>query len=401
MVDCRVDEPAAAVSHRCTDGRLAALRQAFGRSLRDSFGSLFGRPRTLVRATRNAARDAATRRATLQDQRSALTVEAQHTFAPKDVAAHGLAQGRLHGNPESGVDLEAARQRLPAEPHLVTMYLTCYLGYLSALCGVAIKAGTGAACGLTYLMGGETKEIERAVKIVAASLTGMICDGAKAGCTLKVSTAADMALRAANMAMHEAEVPSDNGIVGGTADEITGRWVNSFSTGTAEISQVLRVAVSNVRIPRSQRMTLELPCAVMYSADISSSRIVELMPRFNSTGRGARPSALSKASLHVARAHLHNVGVLGDQGYIVFTHDLSDDGEPGRRARLGQQLQAFQFHALKIVGGSARLEGAAAQNLSAHRSHKLRRGAHDLTLAFYRAQPRHHHEPVAAQWKSR
>ena len=109
--------------------------------------------------------------------------------------------------------------RAVALSHLVTMYLTCYLGYLSALCGVAIKAGTGAACGLTYLIGGETKEIERAVKIMAASLTGMICDGAKAGCALKVSTAADMALRAANMAMHEAEVPSDNGIVGGTADE--------------------------------------------------------------------------------------------------------------------------------------------------------------------------------------
>lgn len=103
--------------------------------------------------------------------------------------------------------------------HLVTMYLTCYLGYLSALCGVAIKAGTGAACGLTYLMGGDTAAIERAVKIMAASLTGMICDGAKAGCALKVSTAADMALRAATLAIREAEVPRDNGIVGGNADE--------------------------------------------------------------------------------------------------------------------------------------------------------------------------------------
>lgn len=103
--------------------------------------------------------------------------------------------------------------------HLVTMYLTCYLGYLSALCGVAIKAGTGAACGLTYLMGGGTPEIERAVKIMAATLTGVICDGAKAGCALKVSTATDMALRAATLAMREAEVPRDNGIIGGTADE--------------------------------------------------------------------------------------------------------------------------------------------------------------------------------------
>jgi L-cysteine desulfidase len=99
------------------------------------------------------------------------------------------------------------------------MYLTCYLGYLSALCGVAIKAGTGAACGLTYLMGGQSPEIERAVKIMAATLTGMICDGAKIGCALKVSSAADMALRAATLAMRKAEVPDDNGIVAATADE--------------------------------------------------------------------------------------------------------------------------------------------------------------------------------------
>jgi len=119
--------------------------------------------------------------------------------------AHQLDEGKM---------LEAV-----ALSHLVTMYLTCYLGYLSALCGVAIKAGTGAACGLTYLMGGGTPEIERAVKIMAATLTGVICDGAKAGCALKVSTATDMALRAATLAMKEAEVPRDNGIIGGTADE--------------------------------------------------------------------------------------------------------------------------------------------------------------------------------------
>lgn len=103
--------------------------------------------------------------------------------------------------------------------HLVTMYLTCYLGYLSALCGVAIKAGTGAACGLTHLMGGTTEQIENAVKIMAATLAGVICDGAKAGCALKVSNAADMALRAATLAVRAASMPRDNGIIGGTADE--------------------------------------------------------------------------------------------------------------------------------------------------------------------------------------
>ena len=88
----------------------------------------------------------------------------------------------------------------------------------------------------------------------------------------------------------------------------------SFSTGTAAMSQVLRVAVSKVRMPRSQRMTFGLPCATMYSADISSSLMVELMPRFSSTGRPQRAQRFQQREvLHVARAHLHDVGVFGHQ----------------------------------------------------------------------------------------
>jgi L-cysteine desulfidase len=103
--------------------------------------------------------------------------------------------------------------------HLITMYITSYMGYLSALCGVAIKAGIGAACGVTYAMGGDVEDVERAIKIMAATLTGMICDGAKIGCALKVSSAADMATRAATLAMRKAEVPDDNGIVAPTAED--------------------------------------------------------------------------------------------------------------------------------------------------------------------------------------
>lgn len=103
--------------------------------------------------------------------------------------------------------------------HLMTMYITAYVGYLSALCGVAIKAGIGAACGLTYVMGGTVEDVERAIKIMVATLTGMICDGAKIGCALKVSSAADMAMRAASLAIRKAEVPDDNGIVAVTAEQ--------------------------------------------------------------------------------------------------------------------------------------------------------------------------------------
>ena len=52
---------------------------------------------------------------------------------------------------------------------------------------------------------------------------------------------------------------------------ITGRCVSFLSMGTAERSRVFRVAVSKVRMPRSQRMTFSLPPAMTYSALMSSS----------------------------------------------------------------------------------------------------------------------------------
>ncbi|MDR3765082.1 MAG: L-serine ammonia-lyase, iron-sulfur-dependent, subunit alpha [Acidobacteriota bacterium] len=114
---------------------------------------------------------------------------------------------------------EARMLRALALSHLVTMYMTGHIGYLSALCGVAIKAGVGASCGVVYAMGGGVEEVERAIKIMAASLTGMICDGAKVGCALKVSNASETAARSARLAMQKAEVPDDNGIVAPTAEQ--------------------------------------------------------------------------------------------------------------------------------------------------------------------------------------
>jgi L-cysteine desulfidase len=99
------------------------------------------------------------------------------------------------------------------------MYITLYVGYLSALSGVAIKAVIGAACGVAYAMGGGSDEIGRAVKIMAATLSGMVCDGAKPGCALKVGSSADMAVRAASLAIKKMDVSDDNGIVAKTAEE--------------------------------------------------------------------------------------------------------------------------------------------------------------------------------------
>jgi L-cysteine desulfidase len=118
---------------------------------------------------------------------------------------------------EQGIGQER-QLRAIALSHLVTLYVTLHVGYLSSLCGVAVKAGIGAACGLTYAMGGGTLQIQRAVKIMAAALSGVICDGAKPGCALKVSSSADMARQAASLAMKNMDVSDDNGIVADTAE---------------------------------------------------------------------------------------------------------------------------------------------------------------------------------------
>lgn len=102
--------------------------------------------------------------------------------------------------------------------HLVTKYVSNYSGYLSAICGCAIKAGMGATAGVTYLLGGDIKQINNAINIMAANVTGMICDGAKESCALKLSTAAGTATESAIMALNSMEVPSDNGIINKRAE---------------------------------------------------------------------------------------------------------------------------------------------------------------------------------------
>ena len=69
--------------------------------------------------------------------------------------------------------------------HLTAIYIKQSLGKLSALCGCVV-ASIGSSCGITYLMGGDYDRICHAVKNMIANLTGMICDGAKPSCSLKI-----------------------------------------------------------------------------------------------------------------------------------------------------------------------------------------------------------------------
>ena len=102
--------------------------------------------------------------------------------------------------------------------HLTAIYIKQSLGTLSALCGCVV-ASIGSSCGITYLMGGDYERICYSVKNMIANLTGMICDGAKPACSLKITSGVSTALLSALLAMEGKCVSPSEGIVDDNVDK--------------------------------------------------------------------------------------------------------------------------------------------------------------------------------------
>ncbi len=102
--------------------------------------------------------------------------------------------------------------------NLTAIYIKQTLGALSALCGCVV-ASTGSSCGITYLMGGTYEQISYSVKNMIANLTGMICDGAKPSCTLKLTSGVSTAMLSAMLAMQHKYVSSQEGIIDDDVDQ--------------------------------------------------------------------------------------------------------------------------------------------------------------------------------------
>jgi L-cysteine desulfidase len=103
--------------------------------------------------------------------------------------------------------------------HIITAYVKSYTGRLSAVCGCSVAAGAGATAGITYLLGGDLRHIAGAITNLTEDLAGVICDGAKAGCSLKLATAAGTAVQAALFALQGVQVQSTDGIVATSAEK--------------------------------------------------------------------------------------------------------------------------------------------------------------------------------------
>jgi len=123
--------------------------------------------------------------------------------------------------------------------HLMTIYIKQSLGRLSGLCG-AIVAATGSACGITYLMGGSRDQIAYSIKNMIGNITGIICDGAKPSCALKVSNGVSTATLSALMAMDNKVVTSIEGI---TDEDVNKTILNLTKIGSEGMNETDRMVL--------------------------------------------------------------------------------------------------------------------------------------------------------------
>ncbi len=128
--------------------------------------------------------------------------------------------------------------RALALSNLLVIYIKQKLGRLSALCGATV-AGMGASCGITLLMGGSYEQCTYAVKNMVANVTGMLCDGAKPGCAMKVSSSVSSAIYSAIMAMNNKVVSSAEGVVDSCIEETISNLSSIGGDGMSETDKMV------------------------------------------------------------------------------------------------------------------------------------------------------------------
>lgn len=122
--------------------------------------------------------------------------------------------------------------------HLTVIYIKQSLGRLSALCGCVVAA-TGSSCGITLLMGGTYQQVSYTVQNMIANLTGMICDGAKPSCALKLTSGVSTAVLSAIMAMENNCVSSVEGIIENDVDKSIRNLTKIGSIGMNETDKLV------------------------------------------------------------------------------------------------------------------------------------------------------------------
>ena len=135
--------------------------------------------------------------------------------------------------------------RAVALSHVITAYVKSHTGRLSAVCGCSVAAGAGAAAGIAYMMGGTDSHIAGAIKNLIEDLAGIICDGAKNSCSLKLATAAGTAVQSALFSLRGIQVNERDGIIAHTPEETMENVGHLSTEGMIEADRtILKIMVN-------------------------------------------------------------------------------------------------------------------------------------------------------------
>ena len=123
--------------------------------------------------------------------------------------------------------------------NLVTIRIKKHMGRLSPLCGAGIAGATGASCGITYLLGGNLENINYCINNMISDLSGMICDGAKETCALKIATGTNAAIQCANLAINGISATANDGIVAKDVEETIESIETSIQNGFKNVDDTI------------------------------------------------------------------------------------------------------------------------------------------------------------------
>jgi len=124
--------------------------------------------------------------------------------------------------------------------HLINSYIKVFTGELAPICGCAVAAGVGASVAIVYQLNGpDEKKTALAVNNIISDIGGMLCDGAKSGCALKVASSADSAVRAAFMANNGAGITGCEGFIGDTAEDTIKNMARISRNGMDKVDRII------------------------------------------------------------------------------------------------------------------------------------------------------------------
>ncbi len=122
--------------------------------------------------------------------------------------------------------------------NLMAVYIKSKFGKLSALCGATV-AGMSSGCGVVYVLGGQLKEIEYVIHSMIGNVTGMLCDGAKPDCSLKIGTCVNAACHVALLAMKGIRVEETEGIVADCVEQTIENFALIANEGSSKLDNLI------------------------------------------------------------------------------------------------------------------------------------------------------------------